>query len=383
MKTAKRILIASNAHRGVLGAVQACGAIARGLTGVDAELVIVPMADGGDGLIDALTATLGGQCELVAVHDPLFRLRQARMGSVTTSQGRTGIIEAAEAAGAALLPAHERQTMVASSYGVGELILAAMERGHRRIVVGLGGGITTDCGMGLAQALGVQFFDRQGRLMAPICNGGFNALSLLDVADISLAQLRFDPGKVEILVASDVDTPLLGPCGQARIFCPQKGANEAEIAYCEQGLANFSEVVRDRLGRQIDVPMGGAAGGAAAGLFGLFGAELRLGAELVAQELDLAGKIADSDLLVVGEGRLDHTTFHHKAPHYLAELARSCAVSVVAVVGAAEQGSDLFDAIYAEGLSGELDADDAASRLQRAASRLRSDLIEEGEILWA
>jgi len=371
----KRILIASNGHKGVLRPSEACAAIAEGLAGIDAELSCVPMADGGDGLIEALSASLPGEVEPITVRDSLFRPRRARLALLKTSAGRTAVIEMADAAGSAILEPHERQTMVATSYGVGEMILEAIARGYRRVIVGLGGGITSDCGMGLAQALGVQFIGRDGKILRPICNQGFNALSLLDVDGVRLDGLRIDLNQVDILVSADVDTPLLGPRGQAATFGPQKGANAAEIAYLEHGLANVADVVRRCLGREVDVPMAGAAGGMAAGLVGFFGARLRLGAEVVSDELDLSRKIRESGLLVVGEGKMDPSTFHRKSPHYLAEIAAAAEIPVVAVVGVVEQRAACFDAIYAEEEDGNLNGEAARRRLRKAALRLKSDII--------
>lgn len=377
MHKLKRILIASNGHKGVLRPSEACAAIADGLSGIDARLSCVPMADGGDGLIEVLTSSLPGEVEPIMVRDSLYRQRWARLALLRTAAGPTAVVEIADAAGSVILAPHERQTMVATSYGVGEMILNAAERGYRRIIVGLGGGITTDCGMGLAQALGVEFIGRDGRILQPVCNRGFNALSLVDVDRIRLDALRIDLKQVEILIASDVDTPLLGAGGQAATFGPQKGADDVEIAYFERGLANMADVIRRCLGREVDIPMAGAAGGMAAGLFGLLGAQLRLGAELVADELGLLGKIRESDLLVVGEGKMDRSTVHRKSPHYLAEIAKAAVVPVVAVVGSVEQECGLFDAIYMEDVRAgeELNADVAVGRLRRAASRLKNDIV--------
>lgn len=381
MRALKRILIASNGHKGILSPTEACTTIAAGLSGIAAELSSVPMADGGDGLIEALMSSLPGEIEPITVRDSLFRARRARLARLQTSTGPTAVVEIADAAGSAILASHERQTMVATSYGVGEMILAAIERGYRRVIVGLGGGITTDCGMGLAQALGVEFVGRNGKLLQPVCNQGFNALSLIEVDSVRLNGLRYDPCAVEILVAADVDTPLLGPRGQAATFGPQKGACDVEIDYFERGLANLAGVIGRCLGREVDIPMAGAAGGMAAGLYGLLGARLQLGAELVAQELDLATKIKASDLLVVGEGKMDSSTFHRKSPHYLAELAAAAGVPVVAVVGQAQQGSPLFKAVYAEEAAPEeqLSGKSAAGRLTRAAARLKNDIVREFE----
>lgn len=380
MTPPKRILIASNGHKGMLRPSEACAAIADGLIGMDAVLTSVPMADGGDGLIEALTTSLQSEVLSIPVRDSLFRLREARLALLKTVDGPTAVIEAADTAGSAILALHERQTMVATTYGVGELILHAVERGYKRVIIGLGGGITTDCGMGLAQALGVTFLDRDGKVLQPICNQGFNAFSMIEVHDIKLDQLKIDLNKVEILVAADVDIPLLGARGQAITFGPQKGANNSEIAYFERGFTNMTDVIRRCLKRDIDIPMAGAAGGMAAGLYGIFGAKLLLGAELVAQELGLADKIMASDLLIVGEGKMDRSTFHRKAPHYLAEMAAACNVPVIAIVGILEHQSELFHSVYADIplLNEELmESQLAMTRLKNAVLKLKTNLIKD------
>ena len=349
-----RVLVASTGHKEYLSPADACGVIAAGLregnaSPEPADLDIAPMADGGDGLIDAAVSALGGRVLQVAARDPLFRTRTARMGIAQWQGETTALIESAEACGAALLPLHERQTMVATSHGLGELMLHAVREGSRRIVIGLGGSIVTDCGLGMAQALGFVFLDAEGREVTGIGNPGLNALNLAQVAAIRTDHLHCDFSQVEILVASNVDIPLLGPRGQARTFGPQKYANAMEIAYLEQGLANVAAVIARTFGRDVDVPMAGAAGGIAAGLMGLLGAKLRLGAELVSTLIGLEARVRASDVVIIGEGRLDATTLNNKAPFYTGTLAHQLGKPVVAIVGstdeAARKGS-FFDELF-------------------------------------
>ena len=337
-KTHPRVLVASSGHKEYLSPADACDSIAEGLrqSKADAELDVAPMADGGDGLIDAGVAALGGRVVTVDTHDPLFRSRRARMGIADWQGVKTALIESAEACGAALLPLHERQTMVATSHGLGEMILKAVDAGCRRIVIGLGGSIVTDCGLGMAQALGFSFADRDGRPVIGISNTGLSALNLEQVASVRVGRLRADLAGVEILVASDVDIPLLGPRGQARTFGPQKYANEFEIEYLDRGLANVASVISRTFGRNVDVPMAGAAGGIAAGLLGFLGAELRLGAELVASLIGLEERMKAADAVIIGEGKLDRTTLNNKAPYYTGRLAKRLGKPVLAVVWNAE-----------------------------------------------
>jgi len=310
-----KVLIASCGHKGYLSPSQASQSIARGLRRGSERLSVemVPMADGGDGTIEVIVAARGGRVVEVPVHDPVFRPRLARLG-VCGGPPEVAVIETAEAAGSAVLRPHERQTMVATSYGVGELILAAAARGCRRAIVGLGGSIVSDMGIGMAQALGAVFLDRHGSPLQPICNPGFNALSLVDIKGIRLDGLTVTPGDLEIVVASDADIPLLGPRGQARSFGPQKGASPAEIEYLEAGFASLAEVVHRATGRDVDVPLAGASGGLGAGLLGFLGATLTLGAELVEKEIALAAWIERHDVVIIGEGYLDRTTVLGRAP---------------------------------------------------------------------
>ena len=333
-----RVLVASTGHKEYLSPADACDTIARGLRQSEAaadlpDLDLAPMADGGDGLIDAAVSALAGRIVPVAARDPLYRVREARMGIAQWLGETTALIESAEACGAALLPLHERQTMVATSYGLGEMMLRAVQEGSRRIVIGLGGSIVTDCGLGMAQALGFVFLDSAGREISGIGNPGLNALNLAQVADVRSDRVDARLRDVEILVASDVDIPLFGPRGQARTFGPQKYANAMEIEYLERGLANVAGVITRRFGRDIDVPMAGAAGGIAAGLMGLLGAKVLLGAELVSSLIGLEARVRASDVVIVGEGRLDETTLNNKAPFYTGMLAHRLGKPVVAIVG--------------------------------------------------
>jgi glycerate 2-kinase len=345
-----KVIIATCGHKDYLSPWEAAESIARGFGRARGRVLtaIVPMADGGDGTIEVLVAARGGRIVDVPVHDPLFRIRPGRMGLVGDPP-ETAVIQIAEAAGSAVLRPHERQTMVATSYGVGELILEAAAAGCRRIVVGLGGSIVSDMGIGMAQALGIEFLDRHGSPLRPICNPGFNALSLADIAGIRLDGSRIAPGQLDVVVASDVDIPLLGSRGQARSFGPQKGASPAEIEYLESGFAALAEAIHRETGRLVDVPFAGAAGGMGAGLFGFLGATLTLGAEFIANEIALPAWIERHDVVVIGEGRLDRTTQLNKGPYFAGMMAKRLGKHVVAIVGTVAPGTSgtFFDDLIA------------------------------------
>lgn len=373
-----RILVASGGHKHVLGPVEACEAIGQGLQEAlpRADLTLLPMADGGDGTMDALVHAHGGTFLDVSVRDPLFRLISARMGIYNDSQGqRTAVLEIAQAAGSALLKPHERLTMVATSYGVGELLLHAHDQGCRRIVVGLGGSIVSDMGLGMAQALGFAFLDARNREVTATPGGGLNALAMGQVTDIRWPSAGNPFADSEIIVASDANIPLLGPQGQAAVFGPQKGATPSQVAYLERGFWNMAEVLRQKTGVEVDQPYAGAAGGLGAGLLGFLGVRLLPGAALVANILKLQEKLDAHDWVIVGEGRHDATTWLEKAPFYVARQARAMGKPVACVAGTADQNGarDCYDFLLTcsgNGLDGVLEKHLAQAGLRSAAVQL-------------
>ncbi len=329
-----RFLIASSGHKDYLSPSEACESIANGFLTIceERQIEVAPMADGGDGTIDAVVSARRGKIIPIEVHDGLFRLRTGKMGIVHSPQ-KTAVIEIAEAAGSAILKPHERQTMIATSYGVGEMILQASDLGCSRMLVGLGGSIVSDAGIGMAQALGVAFFDNNRKKLEPICNPGFNALSLMSIKSYSLDELKIDLNKVEILVVSDVDICLLGENGQARTFGSQKGANLIEIEYLDSAFRKLAHVIQKCSHIDVDVPLAGAAGGLGAGLMGFLGAKLCLGAQIISDEIGLQDKIDRADVVVIGEGCMDQTTLSNKAPFFTARAAKNKDKYVTGIVG--------------------------------------------------
>ena len=329
-----RILIATDSHKDV-GSSRQVGewievGIRRGLPG--AETQVLPIADGGEGTIDALLQARGGRIRYCRVHDPLFRSRDARMGWLA-DQTQTAVIEIAEASGSAILAPEERNTMISSSYGTGELIRCAVEQGSRRLLIGLGGSIVSDGGMGMAQALGAQFLDKNGQELKPQKNHGFNALSLGDVAEIDYNLSAWAAKEIEVTVIADVKTPLLGPDGQARTFGPQKGANEAQIQTIDAGLTNWADVLKATFGRRFDGPRAGAAGGLGAGLAAFVDGRLVPGVEYVLDEIGFRASLEQADVVITGEGRLDPTSLHGKASLTIAAKAKRADKQVIGIFG--------------------------------------------------
>jgi glycerate kinase len=323
-----KIAIAPNAFKGSLTAAEAAACIERGLRRALRGLSIVklPMADGGDGTLPAIVAATGGQTVPWRVSDPLGRSIRSVFG--VTGDGRTAVIEMALASGLALLKPSERNPMLTTSRGTGELIRAALDRRVREIVIGIGGSATNDGGMGLARALGARFLDGRNREL-PDCGGALGRLARIDVSGLE-ARLK----QTNISVACDVDNPLCGPRGAARVYGPQKGATPAMVKQLDAGLKRLAAVMRDDLGVKVaDLPGAGAAGGLGAGLVGVLNARLRPGVDVVTHAIGLEGKLTGCDLVITGEGRLDGQTIFGKAPAGVARIARKLGIPVIGICG--------------------------------------------------
>lgn len=324
-----QVVMAPDSFKESIGAAEAAEALAAGwLRARPGDTVIrVPMADGGEGTARALAAAKGGSMRTARVPGPLGGTVRAAYAVV--DGGETAVIEVAAAAGLTLVPEGARDPLRATSRGVGALLRRAIEGGARRAVVGLGGSGTNDGGAGMARALGYRFLDARG---AELPEGG-GALEGLERIDASGRWARLEA--CEILAACDVDITLCGAAGASRMFGPQKGASAEAVETLERGLQRLAQVIARDLGIDVSgLPGGGAAGGLGAGLAAFAGAELRPGAELVAEAVGLEARLAAADLLVVGEGRLDAQTLRGKAPAVAARLARKRGVPVIAFAGA-------------------------------------------------
>jgi glycerate 2-kinase len=321
-----RVLVAPDKFKGSLSATQVAARIASGLAraGFTGDAVRLPVADGGDGTVDAAIAA-GYRRIDVDVHGPVGR---AVTASFAMLDG-TAVIEAAQACGLTLLPAGELAPLTATSRGVGELILAAARMRATRVLLGLGGVATTDGGAGLVQALGARLSDESGQELPP-GGAGLSGLGKLD-----LSRMR-DLSGIEFLVASDVDNPLLGPSGAAAVYAPQKGASAADVPVLEAGLARWADVAEEAWGRSVrDVPGAGAAGGLGFAALLFLGARLRPGISLLLDMLSFSEHLDGARLVITGEGALDEQTLRGKAPFGVARAAaaHSPPVPVVAVAG--------------------------------------------------
>jgi glycerate kinase len=328
-----KIVVAPNALKGSLGAAAAAQAMSAGvrLAAPAAEVVQVPVADGGDGLLEVLGS--GRDLERIpcSVTGPLGCPVDAAL--LYAADRQLAVIEMATAAGLALLPPTGLDPMQATTFGVGELLQLALDRGAQHIILGIGGSATSDGGTGLARALGARFLDAHGNDLPG------NAAALTRIRRINLEALDPRLAQVRIDVICDVDNPLLGTAGAARVFAPQKGASPAQVEAIEAGLENLADLVEQQLGRDIrGLRGGGAAGGLGAGLAALLQADLRPGAELVLELAGFEAALTGASLVVTAEGRLDSQTVHGKAPAAVARLAQRHGIPCIAIAGSLGTG---------------------------------------------
>ena len=338
-----KVVIAPDSFKESLSAAEVASAIAAGLREVwpHAELLCRPMADGGEGTVDALLAATGGEYRESRVRGPLGAPLLAHWGWLPGE--RCALIEMAAASGLQRVPPAERDALRACSHGTGELIRAALDAGAVRIVLGLGGSATNDGGSGMLRALGVHLEDAAGRPLPP---GG---AALAQLARIDASGLDPRLAGVAVEVACDVDNPLCGPRGASAVFGPQKGADAAQVAQLDAALARFADCCATALGRdERERPGSGAAGGMGFAARTFLQASFRPGIELVAEVAGLEAALAGADLAITGEGRLDRQTLHGKTPLGVAALARRHGVPVVALAGSLGDG---YQALYRHGIA--------------------------------
>lgn len=331
-----KIVIAPDSFKESLSAERCAQAIKAGFADVfpEAEYVCLPIADGGEGTVDAMVAATGGRIVHLNVTGPMGDTVQAFYG--LNGEGRTAIIEMAAASGLMLVAPEARNPMMASSYGTGELIRHALDAGIRHIILGIGGSATVDGGTGMAEALGARFLDAHGNSLTG------NGETLTRLARIDIASLDPRLNECEIEVACDVDNPLTGPRGAAAVFGPQKGATPEMVAALELGLANYARVLETLTGKDFSIlPGGGAAGGmgVAAGVF--LNAKLKPGIEIVLKAVKLDQAMAQATFVITGEGRIDSQTAGGKAPVGVASIARQHNVPVIGIAGVLGEGVEV------------------------------------------
>lgn len=330
-----RIIVAPDSYKGSVSALEAAEAMERGIRAVfpAAEVIKVPLADGGEGTVAALVTATGGRFLDHEVQGPLETSVKARWGVL--GDGRTAVIEMASASGLMLVPVKDRDPRITTTYGTGQLIKAALDCGLRKIIIGVGGSATNDGGSGMARALGVKFLTAQGCEISP---GGS---ALVQLARIDLKGIDPRLGETELTVACDVDNPLCGSRGASAVYGAQKGATPEMICELDAALAHYAKLAFQATGRDIaQCPGAGAAGGLGAGLLFFTKAQLRRGIDIVLAATEFSRLLKNADLVITGEGQTDYQTAYGKAPVGVAQAAKAGGVPVVCLAGALGPGAE-------------------------------------------
>ncbi len=363
-----KIVIAPQSFKGSISALDAARAMEEGALRVvpDAETVLVPVADGGDGTLETLVEATGGDIRSATVTGPIGKPVSAEWGAL--GDGRTAVIEMARTSGLALLSPDERDPLRATTYGLGEVIREALDAGFRSFIVGLGGSATNDGGAGMAQALGVRLLDANGKDLPA---GG---AALADLRRIDMSGLDKRALEARFSVACDVSNPLTGPEGASAVYGPQKGATPKMVEQLDAALRNFARVVERDIGVSVDaVPGSGAAGGLGGGMMAFLKGTLRAGVDIVLDQVGLDVKLEGADLVITGEGQIDFQTVYNKAPIGVARRAKQRGIPVIAIAGSLGKG---FKDVHAEGIDAVVSILRAPMTLDEASAR-SGDLIAD------
>lgn len=373
-----KVIVAPNAFKGSLSATQAAIAIARGVKEIfpDAEVVEIPVADGGEGTVEALVAAHHGTYEWVNVEGPLGDPVLASYGLI--DGGKTAVVELASASGYVLVTPAMRDPRKTSTYGFGQLLEAARKSGARKIIAGIGSSATNDGGAGMAQALGYRFLDAAGR---DLPRGGAALIRLESIDDSEV-----NPGwrSVQVQVACDVTNPLIGPEGASAVYGPQKGADPITVRMLDRALGHFADVIEHQYGKRVaEIPGAGAAGGTGAGLMAFLDAKLISGAGLVVDASGFEQALSGAQLVITGEGRADNQTAYGKAPGEVARRAQAAGIPAVLIAGTKGAGWETlltkgFSAVTTLGQEGDNLQDlmhDARPALTRAAALAVKELL--------
>ena len=326
-----KIVIAPDSFKETLSAFEVASTIESSFQNVfpEAEIIKIPIADGGEGTVEAMVRATDGSFEFSEVEGPMGNITSAKWGMLGNS--KTAVIEIAEACGLHLVQANKRNPMTASSFGVGQLVVAALDKGAKKIIIGLGGSATNDGGYGFLRAIGVQFLDSEGNEL----NGHFETLSLLSDINFNHIDTRIKNTSIEI--ACDVDNPLLGDKGATRVFAAQKGASNKMIEELESIMTNYYEIISSQLGSQLnDRPGFGAAGGLGFGISAFINSELKSGINIVLEALNFNQYLLDADLVITGEGRIDSQSERGKAPIGVIKYANQLNCKVIVIAGSVD-----------------------------------------------
>lgn len=357
----RKIVIAPDSFKGSLTAQEAAEAVEAGIKSFkrSIEVVKVPMADGGEGTVQSMVDATCGRIIPVRVKGPMLQEVEAFYGIL--GDGNTAVIEMAAASGLPLVKPEERNPLLATTYGTGELIRNALDMGCRSIIIGIGGSATNDGGVGAMQALGASFTDEAGN---EIGAGGGSLGQLYKIETQNMDKRIKD---TVITVACDVDNPLCGTKGASYVFGPQKGADNAMVLELDRNLAHYADLVESTVGVRIkDYPGAGAAGGLGGGLLAFLGASLKKGVDIVIETVKLEEKMKDADLVITGEGMMDYQTVYGKTPYGVAGIAKKLGIPVVAICGSIGKGTEI---LYDNGFNSIFSIVDRPMSLEEAMAR--------------
>lgn len=366
-----KIIVAPDSFKESLGAKEVALAIEEGIKKVfpQAEVIKVPLADGGEGTVEAMVEARGGKIVKKKVTSPLGEKIDAYFGILEDEF--TAIVEMAQASGLSLIPQKKRNPLFATTYGTGELIKEALDRGCQKIIVGIGGSATVDGGAGMAQALGAKLLDKEGNEVP------FGGAGLEEIININMEKFDTRIADVEVVVASDVDNPLCGPQGAARVYGPQKGATPEMVEILDRNLAHFARLIKKFLRKEVaDIPGAGAAGGLGAGLIAFLGAKLKPGIDLMIEASHLQEKLKGADLVISGEGRIDEQTAYGKAPMGVTERAKKKNIPVILIGG--EIRGDI-KVLYEKGVDALVSSIDRVSSFTEVIKNSRQALMDASE----
>ena len=337
-----KIVVAPQAFKGSLSATEVGNSMIKGVENVIANStnLLVPIADGGDGTLETLVESSQGKINLIKVTGPLGEQQNSAWGAL--GRNKTAIIEMARSSGLALVPINKLNPLISTTYGLGEVILDALDQGYRDFIIGIGGSATNDAGAGMAQALGAKLLDSNGNEL-PF---GGESLSKLNSINIDGIDTRIKESNFAI--ACDVNNPLTGPEGASAIYGPQKGATPEMVNTLDQALTNFAKIVEKDLGIKINnVEGSGAAGGLGGGLIAFLNGKLRKGVDIVLDFVDIDKALTNTNLVITGEGQLDFQTIYNKAPIGVARRAKHLGIPVIAISGSLGEN---FSVVHEHGI---------------------------------
>ena len=369
-----KFVIAPDSFKGGLTAKQAAETMARGIKRIypNAEYELVPMADGGEGTVQSLVDATGGQLITARVHNPFNELTKADYGML--GDGKTAVIEMAAASGIQFINSQTSNPLITTTYGTGELILDAIDRGASKIIIGIGGSATVDGGAGMAQALGVKLLKADGTAI------GFGGGSLSDLDHLDISQIDPRVLKTTIAIASDVTNPLTGADGAAAVFGPQKGATPKMVKVLDKGLHHYAQVIARDTGKNVeDLPGAGAAGGLGAGLLAFTNAQMQHGVDLVIAATKLRNKASGADFVFTGEGGIDFQTKFGKTPYGVAQACKSVAPNAPVIALAGNIGKGVESLYTADAIDAIFSTPAGAKSLEQALADAENDIAQTAE----